>query len=147
MEPGPPLAREKVDKTTERQPRGATGRTDSVFARVAHPGMEADSARSAAIEGVMPNFPRRHRGKPTFTTVEMQADYEAVGEKGEHWEVVSEGFGALRYGLGDKDANRYNRISEFAVFALRCFGCFEVESAQEHTGKNSTSRRNDRRLP
>ena len=44
----------------------------------------------------MPNFARLTREKPTFTPVEMQADYEAGGRQKDPWGVVADGFGELR---------------------------------------------------
>ena len=40
------------------------GWADGAFKRFAQPGLEENTVRSADIEGLMPNFVRRHREKP-----------------------------------------------------------------------------------
>ena len=106
---------------------GRIGWPGSVFGSYAQPGKEEDSTRSAEIEGATPNFARRPREKHTFIPVEMQMDYESGGkQQKEPCEVAAEGFGDLRQGVEDKDARSSARITEFAVFALRGFGCSRV---------------------
>lgn len=125
MRPGP-----ATDEKGERAPSTKTsgvGCPDSLFERYAQPGVEEDSAMSADIEGLAPNFVRRPRGQSAFTQVEMQMGYDDGGRKMGKCEVVDEGFRELKSAVGDKYAKTATRIAEFTAFELRGFGCFKVE--------------------
>ena len=62
-------------------PIRGTGGPDLALGRFAQPGLDDEHVRSADLESAMPNFARRHRGKPTYIPAEMQTDYEAGDRK------------------------------------------------------------------
>ena len=134
------ISRGNQESTAERRRSGRSdtkrpGDTDSVFANFAKSGLEENGSRAAEIEGMMPNFARRPREKPTFIPVEMQAEYESHRGKKGPWEIVSDGFGEMRQTAEEKDTKQSSRVTEFTIFALRGFGCFRVELGVGAYGK------------
>ena len=127
--------RDQLFGREKRSPTQSLSGPDSAFKRFAQPGPEEDGCRSADLEGLMPNFARRPREKPTYIPVEMQNDYESGAKKREPWDIVAEGFGEIR-GNDDKDAKSPTRMSEFLVFSLRGFGFFKIELGIGAYGKD-----------